>query len=50
MSLTQAATEQQWESRQVKSVGLNEHRNEHNHRGLPSQQALSFYGGLFSKQ
>lgn len=35
MSLTQAATEQQWEPRQVKSVDLNEHKNEHNHRGLP---------------
>lgn len=31
VSLTQAATDQQWESRQVKSVDLNEHRDEHNH-------------------
>lgn len=38
VNLTQAATEQQWESRQVKSVDLNEHKNEHNHRGLPWQQ------------
>lgn len=34
VNLTQAATEQQWESRQVKSVDLNEHKNEDNHRGL----------------
>lgn len=27
VNLTQAATEQQWESRQVKSVDLNEHKN-----------------------
>lgn len=35
VSLTQAATEKQWEPRQTKSVDLNEHKNGQNHRGLP---------------
>lgn len=35
VDLTQVATEQQWESQQVKSVDLHEHKNEHNHRALP---------------